>query len=133
MKPLLEGVRILDLSRMLSGPYGSMIMADMGAEVIKIEDPRGGDGTRALGQYCIEGETAYFVSINRNKKSITISRELHETIADTCTPLDEDASTVVGVRVRARRTAGDPDPLDYRIVLRLASGKESDSVRLAAG
>ena len=41
MKPLLEGVRILDLSRMLSGPYGSMIMADMGAEVIKIEDPRG--------------------------------------------------------------------------------------------
>ncbi|UCH90044.1 MAG: CoA transferase, partial [Thermoplasmata archaeon] len=78
MKNLLDGVRIIDMSRMLSGPYGSMILADMGAEVIKIEEPVGGDGTRKLGQYYIEGESAYFVSINRNKKSITLNLKTEE-------------------------------------------------------
>lgn len=74
----MKGVRIIDMSRMLSGPYGSMILADLGAEVIKIEEPEGGDGTRQLGQYYIEGESAYFVSINRNKKSITLNLKSDE-------------------------------------------------------
>lgn len=78
MEPLLKGVRVIDMSRMLSGPYGSMILADLGAEVIKIEEPVGGDGTRKLGQYYIEGESAYFVSINRNKKSITLNLKTEE-------------------------------------------------------
>src|SRR5881409_775660 len=70
---LLEGVRVLDLSRMLAGPYGSMLLADMGAEVIKIEDPDGGDPMRVMGPpFLPDGESAYFLSINRNKKSMAL-------------------------------------------------------------
>jgi len=74
---LLEGVRVLDLSRMLAGPYGSMLLADLGAEVIKIEDPRGGDPMRAMGPPFLgpDRESAYFLSINRNKKSIALDLE----------------------------------------------------------
>jgi crotonobetainyl-CoA:carnitine CoA-transferase CaiB-like acyl-CoA transferase len=72
MKPLLSGVRILDLSQMLAGPYGSMLMADLGAEVIKVERPEGGDRTRAIGPYYADGKSAYFVSINRSKKSVAL-------------------------------------------------------------
>ena len=71
-KPL-EGIRVLDLSRILAGPYCSMLLADMGAEVIKVERPGKGDDTRAFGPPFIEGESAYFLSINRGKKSITIN------------------------------------------------------------
>ncbi|MEK7385930.1 MAG: CoA transferase [candidate division NC10 bacterium] len=70
---LFEGVRILDLSRMLAGPYGSMLLADMGAEVIKIEEPAGGDPIRAMGPpFLSDGESAYFLAINRNKKSVAL-------------------------------------------------------------
>ncbi len=70
---LFEGVRILDLSRMLAGPYGSMLLADMGAEVIKIEEPDGGDPMRAMGPpFLPDGESAYFLAINRNKKSLAL-------------------------------------------------------------
>jgi crotonobetainyl-CoA:carnitine CoA-transferase CaiB-like acyl-CoA transferase len=70
---LFEGVRVLDLSRMLAGPYGSMLLADMGAEVIKVEEPDGGDPMRVMGPpFLAGGESAYFLSINRNKKSIAL-------------------------------------------------------------
>jgi crotonobetainyl-CoA:carnitine CoA-transferase CaiB-like acyl-CoA transferase len=70
---LFDGARVLDLSRMLAGPYGSMLLADMGAEVIKIEDPDGGDPMRAMGPpYLPDGGSAYFLAINRNKKSVVI-------------------------------------------------------------
>jgi CoA:oxalate CoA-transferase len=73
MSRLLEGVRVLDLSRMLAGPYGSMLLADMGAEVIKVEEPGGGDPMRAMGPpFLPDGESAYFLAINRNKKSLAI-------------------------------------------------------------
>jgi crotonobetainyl-CoA:carnitine CoA-transferase CaiB-like acyl-CoA transferase len=73
MRKLFEGVRVLDLSRMLAGPYGSMLLADMGAEVIKIEEPDGGDPMRVMGPpFLANGESAYFLAINRNKKSITL-------------------------------------------------------------
>jgi len=70
---LFEGVRVLDLSRMLAGPYGSMLLADMGAEVIKVEEPDGGDPMRVMGPpFLPDGESAYFLSINRNKKSVAL-------------------------------------------------------------
>jgi CoA:oxalate CoA-transferase len=72
MSGMLAGVRILDLSRMLAGPYGSMLLGDMGAEVIKVEDPDGGDPMREMGPPFVNGESAYFLAINRNKRSITL-------------------------------------------------------------
>ncbi|MBI4629045.1 MAG: CoA transferase, partial [Candidatus Rokubacteria bacterium] len=70
---LFEGVRVLDLSRMLAGPYGSLLLADLGAEVIKIEEPDGGDPMRAMGPpFLAGGESAYFLAINRNKKSVAL-------------------------------------------------------------
>ena len=70
---LFEGVRVLDLSRMLAGPYGSMLLADLGAEVIKVEEPDGGDPMRVMGPpFLPDGDSAYFLSINRNKKSVAL-------------------------------------------------------------
>jgi CoA:oxalate CoA-transferase len=70
---LFDGVRVLDLSRMLAGPYGSLLLADMGAEVVKIEDPDGGDPMRAMGPpFLPDGESAYFLAVNRNKKSVAL-------------------------------------------------------------
>jgi crotonobetainyl-CoA:carnitine CoA-transferase CaiB-like acyl-CoA transferase len=70
--PPLEGITVLDLTRVLSGPYCTMLLADMGARVIKIEQPGKGDDTRAWGPPFVEGESAYFLSINRNKQSVTL-------------------------------------------------------------
>lgn len=68
---LLSNVRIIDLSRMLAGPYGSMLLGDLGAEIIKIEEPAG-DFTRTPAQYHMGGIGAYFLAINRNKKSVVL-------------------------------------------------------------
>ncbi len=76
MKRPLENVRILDLTHMLSGPYGSMILADLGAETIKVE-PLQGEGTRKLlandPDNSLDGMGAYYITLNRNKKSVAIN------------------------------------------------------------
>lgn len=72
MRPL-KGIKILDLSRVVSGPFCSMLLADLGAEVIKIEEPKLGDDSRAFGPPFVGGESAYFLSINRNKRSCAIN------------------------------------------------------------
>lgn len=68
----LEGVRVLDLTRVLAGPYATMILADLGAEVLKIEQPGSGDEARNFGPF-LNGVSAYFMSINRGKKSLTLN------------------------------------------------------------
>ena len=68
----LAGITVLDLTRVLSGPYCTMMLSDMGARVIKIEQPGRGDDTRAWGPPFQNGESSYFLSINRNKESVTV-------------------------------------------------------------
>lgn len=67
----LAGITVVDLTRVLSGPYCTMMLADLGARVIKIEHPEGGDDSRHVGPF-VDGESAYFASINRNKESIAL-------------------------------------------------------------
>ncbi len=68
----LQGYRVLDLSRILAGPYCTMILGDQGAEIIKVERPGSGDDTRTWGPPFSGGESAYYICCNRNKKSIVI-------------------------------------------------------------
>ncbi|MFI5288762.1 MAG: CoA transferase, partial [Polyangia bacterium] len=68
----LDDLVVFDLSRVLSGPFCSMQLADFGARVIKLEHPSGGDDTRAFGPPFVGGESTYFLSINRNKESVAI-------------------------------------------------------------
>lgn len=73
----LEGITILDLTRVLVGPYATMVLADLGANVIKIEMPGKGDDARHFGPY-IHDESAYFMSLNRNKRSMTLNLKKEE-------------------------------------------------------
>jgi glutaryl-CoA transferase len=73
MAGALDGIRVLDLSRVLAGPYCTMQLGDMGAEVIKIEQPGSGDDTRRWGPPWTGGESAYYLCANRNKKSVTLN------------------------------------------------------------
>ena len=67
----LDGVKVLDLTRVLAGPYATMVMSDLGAEVIKVERPEGGDMARGTGPF-VDGQSSYFMSINRGKKSVIL-------------------------------------------------------------
>ena len=69
----LEDIRVVDLTRILAGPYCTMMLGDMGAEIIKIENPDAGDDTRGWGPPFLNGVSTYFISINRNKKSLTLN------------------------------------------------------------
>jgi crotonobetainyl-CoA:carnitine CoA-transferase CaiB-like acyl-CoA transferase len=71
MKPL-DGIRVIDLTRILAGPFGSMILGDMGADVIKVEEPGMGDDTRQWPPF-VGGEATYFMSVNRSKRSVTLN------------------------------------------------------------
>ena len=73
----LAGVRVLDLTRVLAGPFCAMMLGDMGAEVIKVEEPGKGDDTRSWPPF-VEGESTYFMSVNRNKKSMTLNLKAPE-------------------------------------------------------
>ena len=69
----LHGVRVLDLTRILAGPLCTMMLGDMGADVIKVEPPGAGDDTRSWGPPFAEGESAYYLGVNRNKRSMTLN------------------------------------------------------------
>jgi len=92
----LENIRVLDLSRVLAGPYCTMMLGDLGAEVIKVERPGTGDDTRQWGPPFAAGQSAYYLCCNRNKKGITLNlkdprgREIAARLADTCDVLVEN-------------------------------------------
>jgi crotonobetainyl-CoA:carnitine CoA-transferase CaiB-like acyl-CoA transferase len=74
----LAGVRVADLSRVLAGPYCTMVLADLGADVVKVERPGGGDETRSWGPPFAGGEAAYYLSVNRNKRSCALDLSVEE-------------------------------------------------------
>ena len=75
-KSLLSGIKVIDMTEALAGPYCSMMLGDLGADVIKVERPGTGDQSRKWGPPFIEGESAYFLSVNRNKRSIELNLSL---------------------------------------------------------
>ena len=75
----LDGVLVADFSRVLAGPYATMLLADLGAEVVKVERPESGDDTRTWGPpYAADGEATYFLAVNRNKRSVTLDLRSEE-------------------------------------------------------
>src|SRR5438128_10804194 len=76
-RPPLAGIRVIDFTRVLAGPFCSMSLGDMGAEVIKVEEPGKGDDTRGWPPFA-GGEATYFMSVNRNKKSLTLNMKAPE-------------------------------------------------------
>ena len=99
----LEGMRVLDLTRVLAGPYCTMVLSDLGAEVIKVERPEGGDMARGTGPF-IDGDSSYFLSLNRDKKSVVLDlksprgKEVFLALAKRCDVLVENF--VPGVMAR---------------------------------
>lgn len=92
--PPLAGIRVLDFTRVMAGPYLTMILADLGAEVIKIENPSGGDDTRAYRPPEIGGESAYFLAVNRHKRSVALDMATEEGQA-ICRALAEKSDILV--------------------------------------
>lgn len=98
-KPLLNEIRVLDASRVLAGPFCGQILADLGAEVIKLERPGVGDETRAWGPPFLGGLSAYFLSCNRGKRSVTLDlarpqgREILHQLLEQCDVLIENFRT----------------------------------------
>lgn len=95
MKGPLNGITVIDLSRVLAGPYCTMVLADMGARVIKVENPDGGDDARRFGPQ-VNGKSAYFMSLNRGKESIALDlkdqadRQIFEQLLDQADVLVEN-------------------------------------------
>ena len=121
----LTGITVLDLTRVLSGPYCTMLLGDMGARVIKIEQPGRGDDTRAWGPPFVGDESAYFLSVNRNKESVTIDfkapdgRALVERLAAQADILIENfrPGTLARRRARLRDARGTASAPDLRVHL----------------
>lgn len=70
--PILQGIRVLDFTRVVSGPFATMQLGDLGADIVKVEEPSRGDESRSYGPPFVGGESVYFLSINRNKRSVII-------------------------------------------------------------
>ena len=75
---VLDGIRVIDLTQALAGPYCTMILGDLGADVLKVEQPGRGEQSRGWGPPFIEGQSAYFLSVNRNKRGLTLNLKSDE-------------------------------------------------------
>ena len=71
--PALDGLKVIDLTRVLAGPFCTMLLGDMGADVVKVEEPGSGDDTRAWAPFIAEGWSSYFLGVNRNKRSLSLN------------------------------------------------------------
>lgn len=115
MNGALDGIRILDLSRVLAGPWATQLLGDYGADVVKIERPETGDDTRQWGPPWLGRESAYFLATNRNKRSVTIDLASDEGKALVRSLADEADILVENFRVGAlRRLDLDPEGLRKR-------------------
>src|SRR5256885_1973011 len=79
----LEGLTVIDLTRVLAGPMCTQMLADLGARVIKVEQPGTGDDARGIGPF-VDGGSAYFLSVNRNKESIALDRSEERRVGKEC-------------------------------------------------
>ena len=93
MQPL-KGYKVIDLTQALAGPYCSMVLADLGADVLKVERPKKGDDARHMGPPFIEGESAAFLAVNRNKKSISLNLQSEEGV-DVFKRLTQEADVII--------------------------------------
>jgi len=129
MNPALQGVRVLDLTRLLPGAVASMMLADLGAEVLKIEDPQGGDYARWTRPF-IAGQGAFFMASNRNKRSVVIDLKQAEGQA-VLHRLAQSADVVIegfrpGVTARLRADYATLSVLNPRLVYASLSGWGAD-------
>src|SRR5215210_3619263 len=85
----LDGILVADFSRVLAGPFAAMTLGDLGADVVKVERPGGGDDTRAWGPPWRDGESTYYLGLNRNKRSVAL---------DLADPADRDLARRLGER-----------------------------------
>jgi crotonobetainyl-CoA:carnitine CoA-transferase CaiB-like acyl-CoA transferase len=109
----LAGVKVVDLTRVMVGPFCTMMLGDLGAEVTKIEIPGRGDDTRAWGPPFVEGESVYFLSVNRNKRSIALDLKQPEA-QEALWRLIEDADVLVenpASFTPPSRASGNPVPI----------------------
>jgi len=122
----LVGLRVVDLTKDFAGPFCTMILADLGAEVIKVEKPGLGDETRAWGPPFVRGQSCYFLSLNRGKKSVALdlrTREAQKVIRElvvdsdffvesfqpgTLSKMHLDTGLLLHIRLRADRTLQEP-------------------------
>src|ERR1700680_1854351 len=102
----LDGVKVLDVTRVLAGPWCTMTLADLGAEVWKIENPAGGDDTRAWTPPSVEGISTYFLAANRNKKSVAVDLKTPEGRAIVAELAAKAVVLVEDLRTSSRRLGG---------------------------
>lgn len=124
---LLSGIKVVDMTEALAGPYCSMMLGDLGADVIKVERPGTGDQSRRWGPPFIEGESAYFLSINRNKRSIELNIKDEADNAVLMKLIDEADILLMNIpRMASMQRAGiDPDTLlarNPRLIIGAISG-----------
>jgi formyl-CoA transferase len=115
---LLAGVRVLDLTRVVAGPYCTMVLGDLGAEVIKVEAPGRGDDTRHWGPPFTAGQSAYFLCVNRNKRSLTLNLKTEQGLEILKTLLRQADVLVENFRVDTLAEWG----LTYEALQRLRPG-----------
>src|ERR1700676_5176148 len=102
----LDGGKVLDVTRVLAGPWCTMTLADLGAEVWKIENPAGGDDTRAWTPPSVDGISTYFLAANRNKKSVAVDLKTSAARPIVPPPAAKADGLVVNLRPASLRSAG---------------------------